>query len=155
MNPSRIDDLERQIKRLQRVTIMVVVGFLLLLIWRLLPGPDTLEAKEFVMRDDSGAIRGALMMLDDGRPTLRLNDKNGSARAMLYLYPERGGGLRFTDTNSQHRLQLLLTREGSPELRIEGPDGRTRTQIGMTRSDQPSISIRDDSGRPVWASPLP
>ncbi len=154
MDSERIAVLERQVNRLQRVTVMLGAGFLLLLVWRLVPSSPTVTARQFLMKDASGVIRGALMMLDDGRPTLRLNDKNGRPRTMLYLNPDAGGALRFTDLRGHHRLQLLLTPEGEPEIRFENRDGVTRTRLGLTVAHRPAISIADPEGRPVWASPL-
>lgn len=153
MDPAHIDVLERKVKKLQRVTAMLAAGFLLLLIWRLLPGPPVLDARGFRMRDARGIVRGALTMLDDHRPVLRLNDENGKARAMLYLNRERGGTFRLTDPDGVNRLSLLLTRDGRPEVRLDDPAGRTRTRLGLTGPEGPALAVGDSAGR-IWSTPL-
>jgi hypothetical protein len=152
MESGRVSELERKLNRLQRVTAMLAIGFGLLLVWRLLPGPETIDAREFRLRDAQNRIRGGLMMLEDGRPVLRLNDVNGRANVMLYLDQEQGGGLRFTSAGT-HRAQLLLTRDGWPELRLADASGRTRTFVGLERSDRPAFLATDSLGSRSGAPP--
>jgi hypothetical protein len=153
MDLDRVGLLERKVARLQRVTVILAAGFLLLLVWRLLPGPAAIDAREFRLRDGHGVIRGALTMLDEHRPVLRLNDENGKARAMLYLNRERGGTFRLTDPDGVNRLSLLLTEDGWPEVRLDDPVGRTRTRLGLTGADRPALSVGDSLGG-VWNTPL-
>lgn len=153
MNDDRVAVLERQVRKLRRLTAVLAIGFVWLVAWRLVPGPDTVEAREFRMRDASGALRGALAILDDGRPLLRLNDVNGKARAMLYVNRERGGGLRIMDTDGERRIEMELHATGEPEMRISDPNGRTRTLIRLDQPEKPSIVVLDEGGAALWSSP--
>jgi len=153
MDADRIAVLERELSRLQRVTAMLAAGFLLLLVWRLLPGPPALEAREFRLRDARGAVRGALGMLDEERPMLRLNDVNGKARALLYLNPDRGGTLRLLDTGGESRLAFLLTDDGRPEIHVADAGGRTRTWLGLATAHRAALIVGDSAGV-FWTTPL-
>lgn len=152
MDADRVVTLERKIAQLQRVTAMLAAGFVLLLVWRLLPGPPAVEAREFRVRDGSGTVRGALGMLDEQRPMLRLNDVNGKARALLYLNPGRGGTFRLIDPDGQSRLSLLLTEDGRPLAMIADSTGVPRTVIGLAVADRPAIMVGDSAGV-FWTNP--
>jgi hypothetical protein len=151
----RVEVLERQLKRLQRFTVVLGIGFVWLIVWRLVPGPATVEAHEFRLRDGDGAIRGGLQILDDGRPVLRLNDMNGKARAMLYLNQERGGGLRLMDSTGERRLEAALERDGAAEVRISDEAGQVRTWVRLAGPERPGIVVVGEGGNPIWTSPPP
>jgi hypothetical protein len=153
MSADRIEALERQLKRLQRVTAVLAIGFVWLVAWRLVPGPPVSEAREFRMVDAGRRVRGAMSILDDGRPVLRLNDINGKARAMLYLDRERGGGLRFIDTDGEHRVEMFLPRSGDPEVRLNNAKGALRTRLMLANPGQPALQALDDEGSEIATFP--
>jgi hypothetical protein len=146
--------LEQRIRRLERVVAILALGFALLIVWRILPGKPVVEAREFLMRDGKGVIRGALLMLADGRPALRLNDVNGKARAMLYLNPEAGGALRLTDLNGDQRAVLELSESGLPQLRLNDENGSVRTLVRPGAESRPAIVLIGENRKTVWSSPV-
>lgn len=152
MDDERLATLERKLSRLQRVTVMLAAGFVLLLVWRLVPPPPVIEAREFRLRDRGGAFRGALGMLDESRPMLRLNDLNGRARALLYLNPERGGTFRLLDQEGESRLALLLMEDGRSEIVMNDPRDGSWTRLAVPSPARPALATGDSAGA-IWSSP--
>ena len=150
---ARLEALEAEVRRLRRFVPMLAAGFVLLLAWRFIPGPSTIEARHFIVRDENGQRRAEMAVLEDGRPTFRLNDEEGKARTMWYLNPDRGGNLRFTDLNGNHRLQMMLSAEGEPRIWVCNEDGRAQTHVGLGHAGAPAITISDENLDWVWIAP--
>jgi hypothetical protein len=153
MDVRRLETLEKELRRLRRVVPVLGIGFALLLLWQLVPGPETIEARQFLVRDQKGIPRIVMTMWDGDRPTLRLNDEAGRARAMWFLYPGRGGSLRFTDTTGHHRIQLVFSPEGNTEFWMGSEEGRTRTWLGTATAGSPGIVFNDAYSQWLWAAP--
>ena len=47
--------------------------------------PETVEAQQFLLRDSSGKLRGAMGVLSDGAVGLNLSDPNGRTRVTVDL----------------------------------------------------------------------
>lgn len=149
----RLLRLEAEVRRLRRFVPMLVAGFALLLIWQFIPGPATIEARRFLVRDEQGVSRAEMVVGPEGRPMFRLNDRFGKARAMFYLNPERGGNLRFTDTTGYHRLQMMLRETGEPQIWLGNEGGRTRTYVGIGDHTTPAFQAAGEDLKWIWWAP--
>ena len=85
------------------VVIAMVLGLGVALVWYSvrsgLPGsPMTVSARQFVLRDADGKLRGAWGLGDDGAVRLVLNDGEGRQRVRLSLLRDGSAGLSFADS---------------------------------------------------------
>jgi hypothetical protein len=121
-----------------------------------LPGfvPDIVEAREFVLRDHEGRVRGAwgeddqgslrlvlqsggsqasikLNLLQDGSSGLTLGDSAGNARVVLAVLPDQTTNLVFADGRGVARTVLGLTGRSGSSLVFADGGGTTRTAIGV------------------------
>ena len=86
----RLSRLELQQAKLQRSNkhLRMMTGAMVLLCGALFTMaqtssavPDTVEAQQFLLRDSSGKLRGAMGVLSDGAVGLNLSDPNGRTRS--------------------------------------------------------------------------
>jgi len=114
--------LERQIRRIKRLGGIVLAVTAVILVMGQAPSKKTVEANEFVLRDDGGNIRARLFMtakstttgkellgIDDLRPitippepTLALYDDKGQVKAMF-----NGGNISFLDSQGHLSGELM------------------------------------------------
>jgi len=146
---ARIRTLERRSMRLSAIAAVLAVGFLLSILTQMLPRP-AVDAQRFMLRDSTGAWRGALMMREDGSPVLRLNDARGKARLYGVVLPDGNARLRFTDSTGVHRAILELQQQSLPQLRLFGADGRLRAQVSVDAEGNPMAElVRGDEHRRI------
>src|SRR5580700_2312552 len=90
----RLSRLELQQAKLQRSNkhLRMMTGAMVLLCGALFTMaettsavPSTLEAQQFLLRDGSGKLRGAMGVLSDGAVGLNLSDSNGRTRVTVDL----------------------------------------------------------------------
>lgn len=136
----RLRRLENGQRRTQGVLAMLVVGWLVTLVWMLAPRPR-LDAREFALRDSTGARRGALMMRNDGSPVVRLDDRAGRPRLYGVVLPDGNPRLRLTDSAGVHRVVLEIDEGHHPRLRLSGADGRMRAQVFVTDADRAVLEL--------------
>ncbi len=137
---ARVHQLERRITRLTAIAAVLAVGFVLSVLWQLLPRP-ALEAQRFMLRDSIGTWRGALMMREDGCPVVRLNDARGKARLYGVVLPDGNPRLRFTDSTGVHRAILELEQHSLPQLSLLGPDGGLRARVAVDSAGRPTAEL--------------
>jgi hypothetical protein len=110
---SRLERVETENRRLKRVglSVLVVVGpFLFMGQTRT---PKTVEAAQFIVKDTSGKVRGALGTFE-GLTQLSLYGPEGaqgthsSAPSVLVGNGPQGPYLTFTDANGKTRLNLIM-----------------------------------------------
>ncbi|MEO5988211.1 MAG: hypothetical protein ABIU54_05655 [Candidatus Eisenbacteria bacterium] len=132
--------LERRITRLTAIASVLALGFVLSILWQLLPKP-TLDAQRFMLRDNIGIWRGALMMREDGCPVVRLNDSRGKARLYGVVLPDGNARLRFTDSTGIHRAILELEQHSLPQLSLLDQDGRLRARVAVDSAGHPTAEL--------------
>jgi hypothetical protein len=171
----RLGQLEQDNRRLRRVTLgtLVATAVLLGLAAALtytaarhgLPGmvPDLVEAREFVLRDHQGRVRGAwgeddqgsirlvlqdaasrasikLNLLGDGSSGLTLSDSTGNPRVIMAVLPDQTTNLVFADGRGVTRTVLSLSAGGGSTLIFADEGGRMQTTVGVDRRGQPVLT---------------
>ncbi|MBI4463593.1 MAG: hypothetical protein HY647_02710 [Acidobacteria bacterium] len=118
----RLEKLERQNRRMKQIGAVALLGIaavaLMGQVWttrkvEAQASPQrTVEANEFILRDESGTVRAKLYMSQEG-PQLALLDANGQVRVEL----EAGelSALTLHDPNGVERAALLILCSDSPE----------------------------------------
>ena len=174
----RTGELERENRRLRRIWMgtLVAVALLLGLATALvivaarhgLPGTGAtvIEAREFLLRDQSGAIRGSWSAADDGSMRLLMQtpgskaglsfsvlgggasgitvrDSAGRSRAVLGLLPDQTVSLLFADENGTTRTVLSLVRGGSSTLVFADRSGSAKVGMGVDARGQSTMTLPD------------
>jgi hypothetical protein len=153
----RLDELERDNRRLKRytTTMLVIVALVLGLGAALvfysgkagLPGsPQTVSAQQFVLRDGKGTIRGAWGVTDDGSARISLNDERGRQRVRLSLLEDGSAGLSFADTADRKLAVLGLLPDHTTSLVLTDPGGIPRVVLGVQANGSSNIVFADQSG---------
>jgi hypothetical protein len=173
----RTQELERENRRLRRLWMGTVVSVALLLglatavvivaARRGLPGTaNVIEAREFLLRDGDGAIRGSwtaaadgsqrllmqtpgskaglsLSVLKEGASGITVRDSAGRSRAVLGLLPDQTVSLLFADENGTTRTVLSLVRGGSSTLVFADRSGTAKTGMGLDARGQSTMTMSE------------
>jgi len=175
---SRVEHLERENRRLRRLWMgtLVSVALLLGLATALvivaanhgLPGTiaDVIEARQYLLRDASGAIRGtwgtsdkgsmrlllqapgskaglSLAVLDGGASGITVRDTAGRSRAVLGLLPDQTVSLLLADENGTTRTVLSLIPGGASTLVFADRSGSAKAGLGVDSKGQSTMTMSD------------
>jgi hypothetical protein len=158
----RLSRLERQQAGLQRSNkhLRMMTGAMVLLCGALFTMaetnsavPETLEAQQFLLRDGSGKLRGAMGVLSDGAVGLNLSDSNGRTRVTVDLASNGTPGVDLYDQDGKERATMALGDTGQPGLGLYGPDGHLRTSLDVPAAKTPGLAFYRDNGKPAWGAP--
>jgi hypothetical protein len=153
----RLDELERDNRRLRRytTTMLVVVAMVLglgaALIWYSvrsgLPGsPLTVSARQFVLRGSDGSLRGAWGLGEDGAVRLVMNDEKGRQRVRISLLQDGSAGLSFADSADRKLAVFGLLPDYTTNLALTDPAGIPRAVLGVQPDGSSNLVFADRSG---------
>ena len=153
----RLDELERDNRRMRRyVTSMLVIVAMVLglgaaLIWYSvrsgLPGsPLTVSARQFVLRDAAGNVRGALGLGEDGAVRLVLSDSNERQRVRLSLLGDGSAGLSFADSADRKLAVFGILPDHTTNLALTDPAGIPRVVLGVSPNGSSNLVFADQAG---------
>jgi hypothetical protein len=177
----RLDTLEATNRKLRRQgTLMFVVTAVLLGLAVALvvtaarhgmPGfvPNVVEARQFLLRDNKGRIRGAwgsdeqgairlvlqdyrnhssikLNLLDDGSSGLSFTDSAGTARMVLAVLPDQTVNVVLGDSRGIARTVLGLNPNGGSTLLFADVGGTTKSGIGIDSRGRGMLSVANQEG---------
>ena len=172
----RLEEQSRENRRLRRLWMgTVVTGALLLGLATALvivsarhglPGTvaDVLEARQFLLRDANGAVRGtwgtanngsmqltlqtpgskaglSLTSMADGASGITVRDSAGRSRAVLGLLPDQTVSMLFADENGTTRTVLSLVRGGSSTLVFADRSGDAKVGMGVDSRGQSTLTL--------------
>lgn len=156
----RIVQLERQQAEVRRANrrLELLAGALVLLIGSVLVMGQTnsvhsIEARQFVLRDDAGVVRGAMGIGDNGAVGINLNDIKGRPRISLDIASNGTPGLDFYDATGKLRATFALGPEGTPGLGLYDPSGKLRTSLDIPAPQTPGLAFYHPNGKPAWGAP--
>jgi hypothetical protein len=153
----RLEDLERDNRRLRSygITMLVVLAVFLGVGAALLyfsgayglPGsPQMVAARQFLLRDARGTIRGTWGTADDGSVRLALSDDQGRQRIRLSLLADGSAGLTFADTADRKLAVLGLLPDHTSTLALTDPAGVPRMVLGVAANGSSNLVFADHSG---------
>jgi len=133
----RLDGLERTNQRLERecrwwkrAGLGCLAGLAVLMIGGAASRTlSTIEAREFVLRDQNGTMRAALAIRPDGTPGLGLFDGRGKPRLSLDTGFDGTPGLNLFDPNERLRAALAIRPDGTPGLGLFDGEGLIRQSV--------------------------
>jgi hypothetical protein len=153
----RLEALERDNRRLRRygVTMLLVLAVFLGVGASLLyfsgayglPGsPQMVAARQFLLRDARGTIRGTWGTGEDGSVRLALSDDQGRQRIRLSLLEDGSAGLTFADTADRKLAVLGLLPDQTTTLALTDPAGVPRMVLGVAANGSSNLVFADHSG---------
>ncbi|MGB8682891.1 MAG: hypothetical protein WCD12_08415 [Candidatus Binatus sp.] len=147
--------LQRSNKHLRMMTgaIVLVCGALITMAQTSSVVPDTVEAQQFLLRDSSGKLRGAMGVLSDGAVGLNFSDTNGRTRLTVDLAANGTPGVDLYDQDGKVRATMALGDAGEPGLGLFGPNGNLRTSLDVPAAKTPGLAFYKDDGKPGWGVP--
>ena len=154
----RIEDLARENRRLRRLWMgTVITGALLLGLATALvivtarhglPGTisNVIEARQFLLRDQSGAIRGSWSTSDNGSMRLQLQAPHSKAGLSLAALADGASGITVRDTAGRSRAVVGLLPDQTVSLLFADENGTTRTVLSLVRGGSSTLVFADRSG---------
>jgi hypothetical protein len=155
---NRLETLERENRRLQRsaslsfIGIAILLGLVVALVWVTgrhgMPGSVAQEvaARQFVLRDQNGILRGAWGTGDDGAVRLILQDQAGRPRVKVSLLQDGTSGLSFSDSAGRPRAVFALLPDQTGSMAFADESGKTRSVLGISADGSSNIVFADRSG---------
>ena len=154
----RIEELEREYRRLRRFTMSLLIGVAVLLGLAVafvavsarhgMPGTvaEVVAARQFVLRGEDGAIRGIWGTQEDGSLRLVLQDGEGRARTKLDLMADGASGLTFADSMGHPRAVFAFLPDQTASLVMADEAGKTRSVLGISAEGDATILFADRNG---------
>jgi hypothetical protein len=154
----RLVSLERESRRLHRLWMASLIGIAVMLGLATalvvvsarhgFPGTvaDVIESRQFLVRDQSGVVRGAFGALPDG--SLRLSLQAPASKAGITLTALKGGasGLTISDSSGRSRGVLGLLPDETLSLTFGDQNGMTRSALGLNPEGSATMVFADRSG---------
>jgi hypothetical protein len=150
--------MEREMRRVRRLGTFVIVALAVLLgvagaiiavaeRGRLLDrSHDLVESKRFLLRDESGRIRGVWEATDSGAAQFILSDAAGRERLRLRVLEDGSAGLAMVDSMQRSRAVLATLPDETTALALADGAGRTRAVLGLKLGGTPSLALADPDG---------
>jgi hypothetical protein len=154
----RLEALERENRRLRRysayafVGLAILLGLIVAMVWvsgrQGAPGTvaDQVAARQFVLRDKTGAIRGAWGLGEDGAVRLVLQDPGGRPRVKVSLLQDGTAGVSFADSGGRPRAVFALLPDQTGSVAFADDGGKTRSVLGISPDGSANIVFADRAG---------
>jgi hypothetical protein len=155
---SRLEELERESRRLRRYTVSLLIGLAVLLGLGVafavvsaqygVPGTvaDIVAARQFVLRGQGGAVRGLWGSEADGSIRFVLQDAKGRPRVKLNLLSDGSAGLSLADSAGYPHAVFALLPDNSGSLAFADGSGITRSVVGVSSDGQATLVFADRKG---------
>ena len=114
---------------------------------------ESLEARQFVLRDSSGRVRAALGSSPGGAVGLNLDDASGRTVITLDVEDNGSPGLDLYDHTGRRRAIIALARQGTPGVGLYDAQGKLRTSLDVPAADIPGLAFYHENGKPSWGVP--
>ena len=154
----RVEELERDNRRLRRLGTYMLVGMGTLLGLSAsiivvaarhgMPGlvPQVTESRGFLLRDGEGQIRATLGMNKKGAAQLALQDADGRDRLRFSVLADGSSGAAFVDSAGASRIVMGLLPDETSTIVLADHAGKTRTVLGLSKNGASTIVFADAGG---------
>jgi hypothetical protein len=154
----RVEELERDNRRLRRLgTYMLVgIGTLLGLTTSIIvvaarhgmPGfvTQVTEAHSFLLRDADGQVRATLGVTKKGSAQLALQDSVGRERLRLSVLADGSSGATFVDSAGASRMVMALLPDETGTIVLADHAGKTRTVLSLSKNGASTLVFADAGG---------
>lgn len=112
---------------------------------------QVVEAQKFVLRDNDGVMRAALLMTEEGAG-LQIYDSEGTNVRVLLTGGSngRGGQLQLWDQKDVPRFALHTLRHGETQLSLSDRRGYPSVILRAGNVPLPGVHVYDDAGIHLW-----
>ena len=151
----KLSELQRSNRRLRLIVgALVLTGGALITMAQTGSGvSESVEARQFVLRDSTGRVRAALGSSPDGAVGLNLDDASGHTLATLDVERNGSPGLDLYDQNGKRRALVALAPQGTPGVGLYDPQGKLRTSLDVPAANTPGLAFYHENGKPSWGVP--
>lgn len=155
MLETKLGQLQRSNHRLRMVLgAFALIGGALLTMAQTDSGiAQSLEARQFVLRDGKGSVRAVLGSTPDGAAGISLHDASGGTRLTMDVEDNGSPGLDLYDAQGKRRAIIALSREGTPGIGLYDTGGQLRTSIDIPAGNTPGLAFYHRNGKPSWGVP--
>lgn len=155
---ARLEELEREYRRLKRLSLWLLVGvgilfglgaaFVAVSAKHGVPGTvaQIVAARQYVLRGEDGTIRGVWGTQEDGSLRLVFHDRAGRPRTKLDLLADGASGLTFADSTGHPRAVFAFLPDQSASLVLADEAGKTRSVLGISADGDATILFADRNG---------
>ncbi len=146
----RLEKLERQNRSLKQVgAVALILAAAVLLMGQASP-TRTVEANEFILKDDNGKRRLIMSLSGVGQePSVELLDANGRVRVRLGT--QLGvAGIAFYDENGSERAELSVNSAIQRLTFYDPPDGKIKAELNASI---PGLVLFDKDRKVLWQAP--
>src|SRR5271170_6659159 len=151
----RLSRLESQQAKLQRSNkhLRLICGALFTMAQTSSAVPESLDAQQFLLRDSTGKVRGAMGVTSDGAVGLNFSDPSGRTRLTVDLAANGTPGVDLYDQDGKVRATMALGDDGLPGVGLYGPNGNLRTSLDVPAAKTPGLAFYREDGKPAWGVP--
>jgi len=107
---------------------------------------DTVHSKQFVLRDDTGLIRGLWEIEPGAGPRMILRDRDGRERVRFSLLSDGSPGVTLGDRDGRPRVVLGVLPDGTSNLVFADAGGTTRAVLGHSSGEATTLVLADREG---------
>jgi len=135
----RLDKLERRCQRLRGLVVLLILMAGVQIAWNMMPAPDSVSARRFVLKARSGMPRGEFSIWPDGTPAFRINNDKGEATALWAMRQDGTLNLKMNDVHHTTRVEVGVDPAGLPYVSLFGSDGRSRARLHVDAEERAEI----------------
>ncbi|MEO7473864.1 MAG: hypothetical protein ABIY46_00845 [Gemmatimonadales bacterium] len=153
---ARIEQVERENRRLRRFGIATLVGMAIMLGITLavfvysgsfgVGVPENIAARQFTIRDGKGTSRGTWGVAPDGTVRFVLSDLSGRPRVRMSLLPDGSSGVSLADSTDRKLLVIGALPDQSTSFVMSDRAGVPRAVLGMSGNGSANLVFADREG---------
>lgn len=152
----RLDQMERENRRLRRFGITTLLGMAVILGITLavfvysgsfgVGVPENIAARQFTIRDGEGTSRGTWGVAEDGTVRFLLSDLSGRPRVRVSLLPDGSSGVSLADSADRKLIVLGALPDQSTSFVMSDRSGVPRAVLGMATNGSANLVFADREG---------
>lgn len=109
-------------------------------------GAHSISAREFILADADGTVRGSWTLTDEGAARLLLQDQNGVPRVKLAVTADGAPGLALTDEVGRSRIVLGILPDETSTMVFADQRGEARAILGLSMDEAVRLIFADRGG---------
>jgi hypothetical protein len=149
---SRFLRLEKQNRRLKQLVIAALIVPATLLVMGQSPSKKSVDANEFLLKDDSGRVRVRIGMDPKySYPEIALLDSKGQARVEVFT-SDTNGGVELLNSKGKTRANFGASEDGST-LAFYDSGFKARVDVGQTEFGGGYLTALDKDQKVIWKAP--
>lgn len=139
----------RRHRRTGRAAILLAAGALMMAPMSASQTSNEVRAKQFVLVDEAGGTRGALMVNPDGSSALVLSDERQRTRLTVSVAREGATELALTDGRDKRRFITGIDASNTPFLSLRNAESTSASaSLAVVGAGNPVLRLADAAGRP-------